>query len=240
MKYSNNDIEEIYNSFLLDDLTNYPELASYKRIFNAILDRVFFFDELTARKNKNKKIYSCTYIRELIHICNRIPKDKLCFIDEKVFWSIDFSNAPYDITSLNYLRSILIPKNMIEKDYKKFILYFNHYFVDNYNRLVINHRIDEVPSYNNMDALIAVIYNVYGDSMIVERYNDVLKFFFSYFYINSYDVNKIREILEKINKDFGYYYDLVNMNINRDVNLDVYYFIENLLNEKDSNKKLIK
>ena len=98
----------------------------------------------------------------------------------------------------------------------------------------------EVPSYNNMDALIAVIYNVYGDSMIVERYNDVLKFFFSYFYINSYDVNKIREILEKINKDFDYYYDLVNMNINRDVNLDVYYFIENLLNEKDSNKKLIK
>ena len=96
MKYSNNDIEEIYNSFLLDDLTNYPELASYKRIFNAILDRVFFFDELTAKKNKNKKIYSCTYIRELIHICNRIPKDKLCFIDEKVFWSIDFSNAPYD------------------------------------------------------------------------------------------------------------------------------------------------
>ena len=240
MKYSNSDLEDIYHSFILDDLSNYPELADYKVIFNAILDRVFFFDELKARKGRNKNIYSCMYIRELIHICNRIPKDKLGLIDEKLFWSIDFSNAPYDITSLNYLRTILIPKNMIEKDYKKFIIFFNHYFVDNYNRVVINNRIEEVPSYNNMNSLIAVIYNVFGDSMIVEKYNAFLILFISYFYINNYDVIDIRKVIDKINKNFDYYYDLVNMNINKNLEIDVYYFIENLIKQKDNNKKIIK
>ena len=240
MKYSNNDIEEIYNGIILDDLSNYKELESYKKILRIILDRVFFFDELTKRKNKNNYLSSCTYLRELIHICNRIPKNKLEFIDEKIFFSIDFSNAPYDITSLNYLRSILIPKNMIEKDYNKYIKYFKHYFIDNYNRLLINQKMEDLPAYNDMDKLLTIIFFVFYDNRYLELYIDFYILFIGYFYANNYNVNNIRVILDKINANFDHYYDLVNMNINKNLNIDVYYFIENLLKEKDNNKKLIK
>ena len=240
MKYSNNDIEEIYNGIILDDLSNYKELESYKKILRIILDRVFFFDELTKRKNKNNYLSSCTYLRELIHICNRIPKNKLEFIDEKIFFSIDFSNAPYDITSLNYLRSILIPKNMIEKDYNKYIKYFKHYFIDNYNRLLINQKMEDLSAYNDMDKLLTIIFFVFYDNRYLELYIDFYILFIGYFYANNYNVNNIRVILDKINANFDHYYDLVNMNINKNLNIDVYYFIENLLKEKDNNKKLIK
>ena len=240
MKYSNNDIEEIYNGIILDDLSNYKELESYKKILRIILDRVFFFDELTKRKNKNNYLSSCTYLRELIHICNRIPKNKLEFIDEKIFFSIDFSNAPYDITSLNYLRSILIPKNMIEKDYNKYIKYFKHYFIDNYNRLLINQKMEDLPAYNDMDKLLTIIFFVFYDNRYLELYIDFYILFIGYFYANNYNVNNIRVILDKINANFDNYYDLVNMNINKNLNIDVYYFIENLLKEKDNNKKIIK
>ncbi len=240
MKYSNNDIEEIYNGIILDDLSNYKELESYKKILRIILDRVFFFDELTKRKNKNNYLSSCTYLRELIHICNRIPKNKLEFIDEKIFFSIDFSNAPYDITSLNYLRSILIPKNMIEKDYNKYIKYFKHYFIDNYNRLLINQKMEDLPAYNDMDKLLSIIFFVFYDNRYLELYIDFYILFIGYFYANNYNVNNIKVILDKINANFYHYYDLVNMNINKNLNIDVYYFIENLLKEKDNNKKLIK
>ena len=99
---------------------------------------------------------------------------------------------------------------------------------------------EDLPAYNDMDKLLTIIFFVFYDNRYLELYIDFYILFIGYFYANNYNVNNIRVILDKINANFDHYYDLVNMNINKNLNIDVYYFIENLLKEKDNNKKLIK
>ena len=241
MKNSSIDFRDLYYSIYSDVLDeDYKELVPYEPIFNGIKDNIYLYDHLRTDYRYDQYKESDRYMRELLKICKRTPIEEIKKIDASVFEPIIFTDAPYDLMSLKQLSTILNPSYMATHYYQLYLRYLYPCFDYDYRAIVYNpiNRDRTIKLYNYQD-LILYTYDYDKTSEIFYRHQKIYAMFFGYFYANNYPIEKVEKIMDRVIDNFDYYNDLINMNI-KDINNKVYKYIESIIKELDSNKKLIK
>ena len=248
--YTDDEIEEIYNSVLLDTLElTHIELLPYKEILSYFLDRAMLFDSLPTKSNKDNRKESCKFINKLIKICKKIDDNKLGMIDKEFLSIFKCINAPYDKSCLYYFSSFVIPKDFAKEHYEIYLTCFHTQFVFYCrNRVYLN---SNIPKFNNYNKFIDVLYQLfyinhtnYGIPATLYNvnkgiYSTFYNYFISYFYANDYSEDQIRNVIIKIQNNYSYYEDLINMNIGKRISNKVYYFIERIVEDMNMPKKII-
>lgn len=241
MKNNSIDYRDLYYSIYNDSLgEDYKELVPYEPILNGVKDNIYLYDHLRNDYSYDLFKESDRYMRELIKICKRTPIEEIKKIDESVFEPIIFTNAPYDLISLKQLNTILNPYHMATHYYQLYLKYLYAFFDSDYRAIIYNpnNRDKTIKLYNYQD-LILYTYDCSQIGNIFYHHQKIFTMFFGYFYANNYPILKVEEIMDKIINNFDYYYDLINMNI-KNINNNVYNYIETIINNLDSSKKLIK
>ena len=241
MKNNSIDFRDLYYSIYYSDVLDedYKELMPYKPIFDGIKDNMYLYDHLKTDYRYDQYKESDRYMRELIKICKRTPIEEIKKIDDSVFEPIIFTNAPYDLLSLKQLSTILNPSYMATHYYKLYLKCLYSFFDYDYRSIVYNsnNRDRTIKLYNYQDLL---LYTYDNNKVSDIFYHEKLySFFFGYFYANNYPIEKVEEIMDKIINNIDYYNDLIDMNVN-DINNKVYKYIESIIKDIDSSKKLIK
>ena len=237
----NIDYRDLYYSIYSDVLDeDYKELIPYKPILDGIKENIYLYDHVRNNPHYDRQKSSNNYMKEVLNICKRTPIEEISKIDRSVFEFIDFRNAPYDLKSLKQLNSILNPNYMASKNYKEYYNNFLISFDHEFRCLVYNseNRDKTINLYNFRD-LVTYVFDNENMCNYYFYYQKIMILFFSYFYANNYSIDKVIEIMNKITSDFAYYNDLISMNTEK-LNNNMYKYIESIIKDLDSNKKLIK
>lgn len=235
------DYSDLYYSIYNDSIDeDYKELIPYKPVFEGIKDHIYLYSHLSNNPKYDKWKSSDKYMKEIINICKRAPIEEISKVDIYVFEYIDFWKAPYVLTSLKQLNCFLNPNYMAIHNYEEYYKNFIRAFDGDFRSLVYssNNR-DRIMNLYNYRDLVRYVFDNEDMCSLYFYYQKVLILLLSYFYANNYPIEKVKEIMNKINNDFSYYNDLISMNTD-ELDFNMYKYIEIIIKELDNNKKLIK
>ena len=238
--YTYEQLEDIYQSVLAGELDcEYPELAPYKHVLEGVTNRIALFNHLPRTKNHDPYKESCKYLSKLIDICKNMDQDKVGMIDRSLLNDLGYHKAPYDKTSLYYLNSIVNPLGMAKENYQIYLKCFQLYFSYNLDRV----RFDDdglIPDFDIFRFFVKEIYYLYGGNNNLKKYPTFYNYFISYCYANRLNDEQIEYIMRKVDANFDYYYDLIEMNVGNRISNKVYYYIESIIRDINCIKKTIK
>jgi hypothetical protein len=213
MKYTDEELFDIYNSIMLDSIseTN-PELAIYRNALNCIYwDHIMMFDAISPNvihDIERRYKYSREFMRRIFEMLYRVPVDQIDNIDNNFLDTVDFHDCP-NLTTLNILDAIVTPKEIEESSTECYISFAAMYF----ERVIREIIVMEV-KLNNLDSFMEAVYKgLNGKLEIWDENRSLVSILLAYLYAHQdeYDLDSISKIVCDYMDNIEYYQDLFQL-----------------------------